>query len=344
MTVTSLGTHLARITARHNSIEHRRPHVRRLERRLLRRLSLLTALQDLGWQRPPLPLLKRLRPLLSLAPLDLPLLASARHELARRNAAELARLQQCLEAGGPAVAIISCRARLGRGHAVVEAFRPWAAQGCGQPLLISGTPHLPDWTFRFCPRRRWLQLPCSDSYDGLPAKLLTLMWVLALLPQSPAVLKIDDDAQPGEPRRLQALLQRLGHDQPAAAGFPIVTQTALCLERAWHMGKSAGRANQRPFDSLGTPCWLSGGTGYLLNGEAVRLLGHFALHSWGFVQSMLYEDVCVSMLLQAGHSQLHWLEDPSDLGVRSERQEEIDAGQWQPPTDFMQSLTSLGSS
>lgn len=339
--MTTLVAHLERITARHYRVKHRRPHVRRLESRLLRRLAAITELQRLGWQRPPLSLLKHLRPLLSLAPLDAPLLTSACQELAQRNAPELVKLQQCLDAGGPAVAIISCRDRLKQGQQALEEFLGWADKGYGQPLLISGDSGLADWTFRFSPEQRWLQLPCRDSYDGLPSKMLTLMWVLCLLPRSPALLKIDDDGQPGDPDRLRTLVQRLGSGHAAAAGFPIVTQTALCLERAWHIGKSAGRVNRQPFSSLGTQCWLSGGTGYLLNSEAVRLLGHFALHSWGFVQSMIYEDVCVSMLLQAGQSKMYWLEDPRDLGVHSERQQEISAGQWQPPIELMNSLPGV---
>ena len=50
-----------------------------------------------------------------------------------------------------------------------------------------------------------------------------------------------------------------------------------------------------------------GGAGYLLNASAVRLIQAFWLHTWGFVTSMLYEDVCVSMVLQAGDADFHWL-------------------------------------
>lgn len=336
--MTELRTHLKRITARHHRIEHRHRHILKLERRLLRRLATLSTLQGMGWEQPRLDLLKHLRPLLSLSPLDAPLLSSACCALANHNASELKKLQQYLATDGPAIAIISCKSRHKQGLKALEGFLPWSHQGYGQPLLVSGNPSLPDWAFRFCPQKHWLQLPCSDSYDGLPRKILTLMWVLALLPEPPAVLKIDDDGQPGDPRRLEALVQRLGCEQATAAGFPIVTQTALCLERAWHIGKSRGQANLQPFDSLGTQRWLSGGTGYLLNSNAVKLLGHFALHTWGFVQSMLYEDVCVSMLLTAGHGSWHWLEDPQDLGVYSERQQEIADGHWQPQAEPTQAF------
>lgn len=333
--MTALMQELRRALAHHYSMPVRRPHLERMEGRLRRRLQLLQRLQRHGWRHPPLDLLHRLRPLLSLAPLDQALLTSTRQELAERNAQTLAQLQNALAGGGPTLALVSCQSRLNRGQKALRAFQPWADAGLGQPLLVSGDPRLPDWNFRFCPQQRWLRLPCSDSYDGLPQKLLTLLWVLALLPAIPTVLKMDDDAHPANPQALQALSQHLGNDTAAAAGFPIATATPLCLDRGWHIGKSSRRNNEHPFDSLGTERWLSGGTGYLLNGPAVQLLGDFAMHSWGFVQTMLYEDVCVSMLLQAGHSHFYWLHDPTTLGIFSERQQEIEAGHWQVPSEFI---------
>lgn len=292
---------------------------------------------------PPVSLLKELRPLLSLSPLDTPLLDAAVGDLSSLNADPLGALVAAVQAGGPVVAILGCRRRWRQGQHALEAFRGWSVEGFGQPILITGNSRLPDWSFRFCPDQRWLQLPCRDSYEALPQKILTLFWVLSLLPRPPAVLKVDDDARPGDPSLLGSLLDRLGTEKPTAAGFPIVTSTPLCLERAWHIGKSRGRANGLPFDSLGADAWLSGGAGYLLNVVAVRSLGDFALHSWGFVQSMLYEDVCVSLLLQAARSSFHWLDDPHALGVNSERHQEIESGAWHPPAELLQSLISRSS-
>ena len=79
-----------------------------------------------------------------------------------------------------------------------------------------------------------------------------------------------------------------------------------------------------------------GGAGYLLNASAVRLIQAFWLHTWGFVTSMLYEDVCVSMVLQAGDADFHWLKHPADLGLASERQQEVDDGQWAIPDSFFE--------
>ena len=68
----------------------------------------------------------------------------------------------------------------------------------------------------------------------------------------------------------------------------------------------------------------------------MRLIQAFWLHTWGFVTSMLYEDVCVSMVLQAGDADFHWLKHPADLGLASERQQEVDDGQWAIPDSFFE--------
>ena len=46
--------------------------------------------------------------------------------------------------------------------------------------------------------------------------------------------------------------------------------------------------------------------------------------------------VCVSMVLQAGDADFHWLKHPADLGLASERQQEVDDGQWAIPDSFFE--------
>ena len=58
------------------------------------------------------------------------------------------------------------------------------------------------------------------------------------------------------------------------------------------------------------------------------------MHTSGFIDSMLYEDVCISMLLQAADTEFYWLQDPADLGLLSERQQEFDNGLWYIPNEF----------
>lgn len=319
---------LGRALKHQHSFPERQPVLRRLEARLSRRLQLVRRLQKMGIARPRIALLREMRPLLSLCPLDAAVFLAARQELARRNACQLQQLIRFVQQPAPVLAVVGCHQRWAQGAAAVTSFQSWRQAGWGHPLLITGNPSLPDWSFRFLPEHQWLQLSCLDSYESLPAKVLTLAWVLALLPEPPALLKLDDDARAEQAQPLQSLLCQLGNHQPAAAGYPSHTATQLCLDRGWHLGKSAEPANHQPFASLGSRSWLSGGAGYLLNGQAVALLAHFALHSWGFVESMVYEDVCVSMLLQTGEARMHWLQDPGLLGITSERHQEIQRGLW----------------
>ncbi|EAQ75829.1 MULTISPECIES: hypothetical protein [unclassified Synechococcus] len=325
----ALGLHHA--LSGHRGQQLRSSSIQRLERRFQRRLIGLRLLRFSGLRSIPVPLIASLRALLSLVPLDAEAMGCGRGLLAQLNAPDLCALQGLgSSAERPLLAIVSCRQRLGKARQALQHFHHWERAGQGIPLIVVGDPTLPDWRFRFCPHQRLLQLPVDDAYEGLPHKVMALMLVASLLDQPPALLKMDDDTHPGDPEALMITLARLAQGEAVAAGYPIFTPSPLDLDRAWHMGKSA-RFNLRPFDSLGSERWMSGGVGYLLSASAVRQLGDFALHSWGFVQSMLYEDVCVSMLLQATHCPIHWLDDPSELGIGNERQLEIHQGFWQVP-------------
>jgi hypothetical protein len=222
---------------------------------------------------------------------------------------------------------VGCRRRRQRAELCRQGFQQTGEWP--RPLLVEGDPRLPDWRVRYCPKAHRLTVPVDDSYCGLPRKVLWLLLTLALLDQPPVMLKMDDDARPGSLTALRGSLSLLQGSQPAAAvGYPIRVPERLSLDRGWHLGKSSARANRQVFSSLGAREWLSGGVGYLLSAEAVLQLGHYALHSWGFVESMFYEDVCVSMLLEAAALPVHWLQQPELLGLSNERAMEIADGQW----------------
>jgi hypothetical protein len=270
----------------------------------------------------------RLRAVVSLAPREPGATRAARQLLAHLNRDDLDRLGG-LNAGPrrPLVAIVSCRSRLERARLSMNAFQGWNAEPQPVPVIVIGNEWLPDWRFRFLPEERILQLPAPDSYEGLAEKVMTLALVISLLDPSPSMLKVDDDSRPGDGKSLQRTLARMLAAGAPAAGFPITTTSPLDLDRAWHLGRSR-RANLRPFDSLGAQRWMSGGVGYLLAGSCVADLGAFALHSWGFVRSMLYEDVCVSMLVEAAGGRPLFLGTADELGIANERQREIEQGLW----------------
>lgn len=319
------------------TLPNRKQYIQPLINRMLRKRKQISQLQKLGWQQPRLNLLRSLRPILSLEPLNRVLQEAARAELAKLNRRSLNALEQCLHPETPIIAIVSCRQRIQKARRALQHFqaihgKPWAS-----PLMVTGNSALPDWSFKVHPEENWLEIPCGDHYQDLPAKVMTLMWVISLLRSCPSLLKADDDSAPGNPEALARLTQRTNTACPTAAGFPIATSSALSLDRGWHIGKSSGKYNRQPFASLGTECWMSGGAGYLLNSAAVVSLGEHALHSWAFTESMLYEDVCVSMQLQALHCRMEWLLNLDELGITSERYHEINQGQWQVPHHFLDS-------
>lgn len=329
--------------ASHHHHAQRGASVQRLERRLQRRYTAVRLLQQVGLSAPHIPLLPPLRALASLVPRD-PITQNAAREVLRQlNRSNLAALATALQRPEPAATpvlplIVACRSRLAQARAAQRAFHQQPRPGLQPAVIVIGNPRLPSWALRFCPQRRLLQLGANDHYEGLPDKVTTAMAMLALLPAPPAVLKLDDDARPGDLSRLAQLQLEIQQTPACAAGFPIATPSPLHLDRGWHMGKSR-RANLTPFASLGARTWLSGGAGYLLNPAAVDLIAQFWMHSHGFIASMLYEDVCVSMLLQAADARFHWLQDPADLGLHSERQQEFQQGQWTVPPEFFQSTS-----
>jgi hypothetical protein len=314
----------------------------KLKERCGRQLQRIDRFQQIGIRQPPLNVLDRLQPLLSLLPLDAVALAAGRTLLQTLNRPALEQLQlqlveQGVSNGNKALpVIVGCRLHRRQAESCQNNFvrtGHWP-----QPLLVEGNPRLPDWCLQYCAKAHRLTLPVDDSYSGLPRKMIWLVLALGLLDQPPAILKMDDDAQPGSPQALQHCIDLLHKEHEnqtvAAVGYPIRVASPLSLDRGWHLGKSSARANRKVFSSLGAKQWLSGGVGYLLSAVAVRQLAEYAMHSWGFVESMLYEDVCVSMLLEAANLQVHWLTDPDQLGLLNERTTEIAAGQWrneEPP-------------
>ncbi|KZR61788.1 hypothetical protein [Prochlorococcus sp. MIT 1303] len=316
----------------------RGPFLRRERQRLLYRYRLVRVLQAMGWKRPPIHLLYPLRNLTGLVPLDGVTLSAAHSLLTQINRAALSSLHYNLELNkngqGPVLPVItSCRHRLRNAQAAQEAFQSQKVHGILKPLIVVGQKYQADWAIDYDPHLHLLRISVDDAYEGLPAKVVSMIALIALLPDPPLLLKLDDDARPGNLKQLKSLASRLNQPTPIAAGYPIVTPTPLDLDRAWHLGKSR-RANKRIFCSIGTREWLSGGAGYILNTSAVRLINEFWLHTWDFVNTMLYEDVCLSMLLQAGDVQFQWLRHPGELGLQSERQEEVDQGQWSVPETF----------
>lgn len=300
------------------------PLIDALEQRLRLHLALERRLRGLSRFR----LLQRLRNLLALLPLDAELQRAGRALLRDLNGEAVGGLEAHL-AQSPAnlvVVIVGCRARLPK---LLNTIRLFATTSPDSSVIgVFGDSSLRDWEMRFDADSRVLRLPVSDAYEALPHKVGWATLALGLCQPAPAMLKIDDDAVPTDISAAHALLATLQERGLAAAGHPITTATPLSLDRGWHIGKSSARANRHAFDNLATRHWMSGGTGYLLAPTAVDIVSEYALHTWGFFQSMLYEDITISMILNAAEAQILWLDETGHLGINSERADEIDQGLW----------------
>lgn len=320
---------IKRALAHQESFPERRPILNSLVSRLEHQLLLQQSCKKIGLSSAATKVIKYLRPLASLAPLDQGLTIAMRTFLGELNKETLASMTNYLGQPTAAIAIISCKKNLPQSKELATNFSAWGRTDQLRAIVVTGNKKLPDWQFRFHPSNLHLEIPCPDNYESLPLKILTLLWILSLQNEVPAILKVDDDARPEESWRLARLLDQLEKNiEPTVAGIPVFTSTCLNLDRGWHLGKSEGLWKNKPFDSLGTRSWISGGAGYALSSSAVDQLSSFYMNSWGFISSMVYEDVCVSMLLQAIGARFHWLENPYDLGISTERHAEIDAGLW----------------
>lgn len=306
----------------HRQAPLKRESLQRLEHKLERRLSRVQRWPAIGGN-----ILEPMRQLLALVPGDGDAQEAGLNILRELNQRALGALTLHLSNTPVAALVIGCRRRLAYAHAARQSFQsrfPWPC------LVVVGNPNLLDWQWRFQPEEGLLELPCGDAYEHLAHKLMTLMLVWGQLRQPPALLKLDDDARPQtHSHQLLTVLQLLNDQQLLAAGLACSPEPAGQLDRAWHLGKcSSRRANERSYSSLAPKRWLSGGAGYLVHPKGVQALARHSLIHWGFVDSMLYEDVCISMLLESEadeHSKntlIHWLDDPSQLAVTNERLQE----------------------
>ena len=92
------------------------------------------------------------------------------------------------------------------------------------------------------------------------------------------------------------------------------------------MGKSNGKRNWQAFEGLGPKIWMSGGAGYLLAPKAVQTVGEFALHSWKFIESQVYEDLTITWIVESCCGKINWLETFDRTGIINERSQDIMSG------------------
>ena len=308
----------------------RGPWVKKLIDELDHRLRLHHAMQSWHSGLSRSHLLTRLRNLLALLPLDVTLQQAGRDLLSCLNQTTAEALTDHLASRQHdlVVVVTGCRSRFDRLKRTIDHFAGPAAEAGAAVIGVVGEPRLRDWEVRFERNSSLLSLPISDAYEALPQKVGWAALAVTMASPSLGILKVDDDAEPANLNASVELLHQLRKNGQAAAGYPITTPSPLSLDRGWHLGKSSRAANRLTFNHPGTKLWMSGGAGYLLAPQGVSIIAEHALHSWGFFQTILYEDICVSMLLQAADARLCWLEKASRLGISTERAREIAEGHW----------------
>jgi len=301
--------------------------IAKLQRRCWFRLETIDVLRYVGIHRPPINCLFALRSLTALLPLNRSLQDEVLQIIKSLNVDDVRALRSYLaEADGPVVIITGCMQRYFELQKCLNAFHE--ADPSLKVIGVIGQPSLPDWSFRFDLNRQCLFLPVSDQYQALPHKVAWTCLVMSLFDSVPAVLKIDDDAIPGDLSLLRLLFSKLANTDFSAAGYPILTNSHLSLDRGWHIGKSSASANLTVFDGPSTRLWMSGGTGYLLCKDGIMTIAAHALHSWGIIKMMFYEDMASSLILKLAGCSVYWLKNPEDLGVSTERATEIRDGAW----------------
>ena len=299
--------------------------VKGLVQRARRRLWIFLVLERMGMHNPPINLLSQLRPVLASHPTDENLIKATRlylQGLNKKTIEEFRRYSKGRE--GPIVMITGCRKYYKK---LTKSAKILRQQEEGLTVLgIIGTTFGTDWKIKFDKLNGILELPCQDGYEALPEKIIWGCLAVELCIKGASILKVDDDTKSIEADNIRQLKRKVIAEGNKAAGSPISIKMPLQIDRGWHLGKSSGPKNWQPYEGLGPKIWMSGGAGYLLTSEAVETAGNFALHSWNFVESQIYEDLLISWIVQSCCGKISWIEDFKTTGIRNERSEDIISG------------------
>ena len=191
---------------------------------------------------------------------------------------------------------ISCEHRLARAMESMHSFMAADKNSVAQVIVI-GSPS--NAAFRFDPDEMMLTVPTPDSYEELPAKVMSAVAFLDATDAVQSVLKVDDDHRMNDRLELLRGFERVVHRLPVQMGRLSRVSALGEYPRAWHFGKTADALLSKTFYTLpGTTRWANGADGYFLNREALRLLAWSNLYFPRYISQGLYEDLVVSDLLE----------------------------------------------
>ncbi|MCB4411509.1 hypothetical protein [Synechococcus sp. MU1611] len=297
----------------------------RLTARARRRLWAFAILKSLGIHGHNLNLLQSLRPVLALYPTDKELVNETRKYLRRLNRKSLEKFRNSLKGkGNLIIMVVGCIKNEKQLRNTIGRIRQ--AQTKFSVVGIVGSKNKADWKIKYDNKYGILQLPCSDGYEGLTEKIIWGCLAIELGKGGTTVVKVDEDTKSIDSRKIETLRNQMILEGAKAAGSPISVETPLQIDRGWHLGKSKGKSNWQPYEGIGPKIWMSGGAGYLLMPEAVQTVGDFALHSWQFVKSQIYEDLTISWIVDSCCGKIHWIEQLEKMGIENERSRDIMEG------------------
>jgi hypothetical protein len=191
---------------------------------------------------------------------------------------------------------ISCEDRLARAMESTHSFAAVDKNNVAQAIVV-GSPSAAE--FRFDPENLILRVPTHDSYEQLPAKVMSAVTFLHATGTVQSLLKVDDDHRLNDYVELLRGFERVAHRLPVQMGRLSKVFALGENPRAWHFGKTADPVLSKTFYTLpGTTRWANGADGYFLNREALRLLAWSDLYFPQYISQGLYEDLVVSDLLE----------------------------------------------
>jgi len=191
---------------------------------------------------------------------------------------------------------ITCWPRVNRAKVSATSFAEAQALGVSQ-LTVVGSAEKE--LFDFDARTGILTVPECDSYEQLPAKVVSAMFLLALAGSVEAVLKVDDDHRLVNAKQLVDTFGTLPRKCPALSGHVIDIGTLGANARTWHFGKTRDPALARtPYTLPGTTKYVEGGKGYFINSQGLKLLAWSYVYFERYLATSLAEDVTVSDLIE----------------------------------------------
>lgn len=196
---------------------------------------------------------------------------------------------------------MTCRPRIGRAVQSSVSFASLETRGISQLNVVGGDPA--SSLFRWDASLDALCVPVADSYDHLAGKVAAAYFVLAMVPEVKAVLKVDDDHRAGDTHSLARLMSQATRCRaPTQWGHHYHSPYPAGHNRIWHLGKCGDTAiNDTPYTYMGALSWCTGEHGYVLNRAALQRFVWAHVYFDGLVRTALYEDAFVSdTLLRLG--------------------------------------------